>query len=64
MLLQEPSRLGSIASAPSGLAQLVQCRRDARAATHASPQRQTLAIQSVRVAKIAREASQIAESVQ
>src|SRR5713226_59722 len=36
-LRQEPSRFERIASAPGGLSQLVQRRRDARAATHALP---------------------------
>src|SRR5260370_24593135 len=63
-LRQEPSRLNRIASAPGGLAQLVQRRRDARAATHALPHGQTLAVQCLRLDKIAGEASQIAESVQ
>src|SRR6266851_3193035 len=63
-LRQEPSRFERIASAPGGLSQLVQRRRDARAATHALPHGQTLAVKCLRVDKMAGEASQIAESVQ
>src|SRR5258708_710795 len=52
------------ATAPGGLAQLVQRGRDARAATHALPHGQTLAVKCLRVDKIAGQASQIAQSVQ